>query len=329
MASTTEITLNENTDLVIVKLAAAAKNSSVETVRESLKHLKRMFEGLNARYAQHRDLECHLIDLSSEYREIHGRAMKYVDEMKEFSKSAKDEYIPLLKEALNDRSLKNAELMLEELASHFDGVSVSFNEVVLKYEDTAKCIDKATGHAARLAREARRASESGQSMKDGGVRTSIVGGVLTVGGGIAAGAGSVVAAPVVIPSAVVAGIGAVACATGGGAVVHGQSTAEEQDRQTAMFESFNFAMQKVNKIVMDHKSEVLSIQTSLKHLARDNGNLRRLVDRWDGDAGDQNNLARYLKNTTDHFTDLEVKCDEFQNTDSKGFLTMAQALGYE
>eukprot|EP00408_Alexandrium_pacificum_P021439 CAMPEP_0171198460 /NCGR_PEP_ID=MMETSP0790-20130122/22951_1 /TAXON_ID=2925 /ORGANISM="Alexandrium catenella, Strain OF101" /LENGTH=62 /DNA_ID=CAMNT_0011663759 /DNA_START=84 /DNA_END=269 /DNA_ORIENTATION=+ len=60
-ASATEVTLSGNTNPVIVKLVAAAKNSSVQTVRESLTHLERMFSELNARYAQHHDLKENLI----------------------------------------------------------------------------------------------------------------------------------------------------------------------------------------------------------------------------------------------------------------------------
>jgi len=327
MAATARITVDE--DHVIVKLIAASKLSPVETVSESLTHLQHMFEGLNARYARHRELETHLIKLASEYREIHEKAIRYVDEMKEFSESAKDDYMPLLEKALNQQNLKMAECMLEDMSSHFDGVSVSFIEVVVKYEATARCIDEATMHAARLAKEAHSASESGESIKRKGVKATIVGRVLAVGGSIAAGTACVVAGPVVVPSAVVAGIGAAAYAAGRGAVAHGQNVTEEQDRQTAMFESFNDAMQKVNKIVMEHKMEVLYIQKSLKDLARNSSSLRRLVDKWAGDEGDETLLATYLKHITGNFTALEAKCDEFKQTDRNGFLRMAQALGYD
>jgi len=321
--------LGEETNPVIVKLVATAKNSSVETVRESLTHLERMFSDLNERYAQHHALKENLIVLSSEYREVHGRAVRYVAEMKEFSKLAKNEYMPEFKRALNAKSLKNARRMLSSLSHHFDGVSSSFNEVATKYESTAKCIDRATLKAASLAGDAKRASESGQSISNVGWRASALGAVAGIGGGIVAGVGALVAAPVVAPALVVAGVGAAVGVGGQGGRAYGQSIKEEQVRQTAMFESFNDSMQKVNAIVMAHKVEVLDIQGSLKDLSRDNANLQRLVDEWDGDADDKKLLAKYLKLTNDHFTVLETNCDKFEKTDSNGFLRVAQALGYE
>jgi len=317
---------------VLVKLVQTSQNSSVDAVCTALAELDSMFTDLNRRYSAHKELKESLIVLATEYREVHGRALRYVHEMKDFAKSAVEVYLPGFEAALDSGSTKAAKQMMASVSRHFDGVSVSFDGVATKYEETSKFIDRSTLKAKSLAGEARKAGATGQSISDRGEVTRNVGGTLAAGAWAAAGATfAIAAAPLCLTVGAVA-VGAVTtvAAVGGQATKSvGQYVKKEQTRQTAMFESFANAMQNVSAIVMSHKREVLDLQGSLKSLSRDTKKLERLVEDWDGDEEDHRWLATSMRLARDNFKTLEGNCHKFERTERQGMSRVAQALRNE
>lgn len=312
---------------VLTTALSAIGQTRIDGIKFMTNDLDNVMLVLKSEFDKQKQLCKDFQNLASLYRPLRMDAVATVVSLKDFADTTYKMLIPMLKNALDDGSVKDTKQVIDELVDTFLKVHKKMQGLKVQHNDITR---KACQLGQKAATMAQQHSQEKKKLESQGDKA----GVAAAGGGVGVGAAAITMLCVGAGPIGWTLIGAAAAVTTAGAVrldsAEGGRKTQHALSQSA--EKINVAMSRITSKLDEQLQAMTTIVTALEGARNSTAQIQNIIDAWHGGNAKskmhRKRIEMFVEKFPDDMVELSQYCHSYLGDDSKNQRRIMDAMKF-